>query len=234
MYANRQSTRLIAALGVAASLGLAPLAHAHQAGDLIVRIGGAWVAPNDSSGDVEGFPGNGVEVEDGFAAGLSFSYMLTDRFSIDLLGASPFKHDIEATGPDLGGLGKIADIKHLPPTLLANFHFPTRLDNFHPYAGVGLNYTMFFDETTSESLEGALGRSTIDLDDSFGPAVQIGADWQVADNWFLNAALWWIGIDTKATINFEGDPNDPNDDGSTNVDVDIDPWVLMIGAGYRF
>ena len=104
MYANRQSTRLIAALGVVASLGLAPLAHAHEAGDLIVRVGGAWVYPNDSSGDVAGFPGNGVEVDDSFSAGLSISYMLNDRFSIDLLGAVPFDHDIKATGPDLGGL----------------------------------------------------------------------------------------------------------------------------------
>lgn len=233
MYANRQSTRLIAALGVVASLGLAPLAHAHEAGDLIVRVGGAWVYPNDSSGDVAGFPGNGVEVDDSFSAGLSISYMLNDRFSIDLLGAVPFDHDIKATGPDLGGLGKIAEVTHLPPTLLFNIHIPTQ-NNFHPYAGIGVNYTLFFDESSSESLEGALGRSKIDLDDSFGPAVQVGADWEVAENWFLNAALWWIAIDTEATINFEGDPNDPSDDGSTNVDVDIDPWVLMVGAGYRF
>jgi len=226
--------RLIPAIGIAALMGMTPIAHAHQAGDLIVRAGGAWVYPNDSSGDVQGFPGNGVEVDDAFSGGLSITYMLNETFSVDLLGAIPFTHDINATGPDLGGLGKIAETTHLPPTVLANVHIPLRTDKLQPYAGVGINYTFFFDSSTTASLEGALGESQIDLEDSIGPAFQVGADYMVSENWIFNVAVWYIDIDTKATIKFEGDPNDPDDDGKTRVNVDIDPWVVMVGAGYRF
>lgn len=234
MNTQHPIARLIPAIGLAALLGMTPIAHAHQAGDLIVRAGGAWVYPNDSSGDVQGFPGNGVEVEDAFSGGISVTYMLTDIFSIDLLGAVPFTHDIKATGPDLGGLGKISEVTHLPPTLLANVHIPLQTEKFKPYAGVGINYTFFFDESATASLEGALGESDVDLDDSIGPAFQVGADYMLTDKWLLNVAVWYIDIDTEATINFKGDPNDPNDDGSTRVNVDIDPWVVMVGAGYRF
>ncbi|WP_420429491.1 OmpW/AlkL family protein [Algiphilus sp.] len=234
MKTQHRFAQLIPAISLAALLGMTPLAHAHKAGDLIVRAGGAWVSPNDTSGDVQGFPGNGVEVDDAFAAGLSITYMVTDLFSVDLLGASPFTHDVNATGPDLGGLGKIAEVTHLPPTLLANIHIPLQSERFHPYAGVGVNYTLFFDESSSESLEGALGESDVDLDDSIGAAFQVGLDWDFSPNIVLNLAVWWIDIDTTATINFKGDPNDPSDDGKTKVDVDIDPWVVMVGAGYRF
>ncbi|MHA7834638.1 MAG: OmpW/AlkL family protein [Algiphilus sp.] len=234
MKTQHRFAPLIPAIGLAALLGMTPMAHAHEAGDLIVRAGGAWVSPNDTSGDVQGFPGNGVEVDDAFSGGISITYMLTDLFSVDLLGAIPFTHDVNATGPDLGGLGKIAEVTHLPPTLLANVHIPLRSDKLMPYAGVGVNYTMFFDESASASLEGALGESDVDLDDSVGPAFQVGADYLLSDNWVFNVAVWWIDIDTTATINFKGDPNDPSDDGKTKVDVDIDPWVVMVGAGYRF
>ncbi len=37
---------------------------------------------------------------------------------------------------------KIGTLKHLPPTLLAQYHF-TNLGAFKPYVGAGINYTRF-------------------------------------------------------------------------------------------
>lgn len=223
-----------AALWVAgATVAISLPASAYEAGDWLLRLGGAIVSPNDDSGDVSAFPGNGVAVDSAAGLGISLSYMVTPRLAIELLGASPFQHDIEATGPDLSALGKIADTRQLPPTLLANYQFPVS-EQFLAYAGLGLNYTLFFDENTSSSLEGALGPSKMDLDDSFGLAVQLGADWLPRDNWFFNAALWYINIETRATIDFEGGPASGGQAGRTTVDVDINPVVLMLGGGYRF
>lgn len=215
-------------------LGMLGSAHALEAGDWAVRAGLAGVLPNDSSGDVAGFPGNGVSVDNGYGVGIAVSYMLTPGIGIELLGALPFSHDISATGPDLGGLGQIGETKHLPPTLLVNYHFPSFKGAFRPYAGVGVNHTFFFDEDTSPSLEGALGESRLSLDSSTGVAVQFGADWDVGSDVSFNAAVWWIDINTTGTIDFQGDPNDPADDGQTNVDVEIDPTVIMIGFTKRF
>ncbi len=218
---------------VLATTGTSALAF--DAGEWIVRAGLAGVFPNDSSGDVAGFPGNGVSVSNGFAVGASLAYMLTPSVGIELLGALPFNHDIKARGPDLGALGTIADTKQLPPTLLLNYHLPMFAKRaFQPYVGVGFNYTLFFDEQPSNSLEGTLGKSDVSLDPSASYALQLGADWDLGSDVMFNVGLWWIDIDTTGTIDFQGDPDDSSDDGRTQVDVEIDPTVLMVGFTKRF
>ena len=123
-------------------------------------------------------------------------------------------------------LGDIGDAKVLPPTLSLQYHFLPDAD-FNPFVGIGLNYTTFFSESASSSLEAALGGPTsIELDDSFGVAGQIGVDWAVREDWFANATLWYVDMSTEATLNTGG--------VIRTVDVDIDPWVFMFGAGIRF
>lgn len=206
-----------------------------EQGDWLVRGGVAGVFPDDSSNDIGAFPGNRVEVGSSGGIGLTLTYMVTDTVAVELLGASPFTHDIDATGPDLFALGKIAEVRHLPPTLLVNYHFsPPGTPQLSPYLGLGVNHTLFFDDEASDSLEAALGQTDLELDNSTGLAMQAGADYQLDEHWMFNAAVWVIDIDTTAEIAFAGDPSNPDDDGRTSVDVEIDPWVLMVGLAYRF
>ncbi len=235
MKRDRKNNALRAAVVGTILATSATSAFAFEAGEWVVRGGLAGVFPNDSSGDVKGFPGNGVSVSNGFGVGVSLSYMVTPALGIEVLGALPFSHDIKAKGPDLGALGTIADTKQLPPTLLVNYHLPMFAGgSFQPYVGVGFNYTMFFDEQASNSLEGALGKSDVTLDPSASYAVQVGADWDLGSDVMFNVGLWWIDINTKGTIDYKGDPNDASDDGRTSVDVEIDPTVLMVGFTKRF
>ena len=68
----------------------------------------------------------------------------------------------------------------------------------------------------------------ISLKDSTGFAVEVGVDVDLNNkDWFFNASLWRMNIDTKATL--KGGALD----GST-VDVTIDPWALIVGVGKRF
>lgn len=227
-------TKLGSALLIgAAGLAFAGSVSAYEAGDWVVRGGLAGVFPNDSSGDVQGFPGNGVDVDDSMGIVATVSYMVTPAIGVELVGALPFSHDISATGPDLSPLGKIGETRQLPPTLMLNYHFGGNAD-FQPYAGLGLNHTLFFDEDTSDSLEGALGKSKLNLDSSTGVAFQLGADWNVSPDFKFNIAMWWIDINTTGTIDFKADPNDPNDDGRTKVDVEVDPTVIAIGFTKTF
>ncbi|MOA51881.1 Outer membrane protein W precursor [compost metagenome] len=96
---------------------------------------------------------------------------------------------------------------------------------FQPYVGLGVNYTMFFQEDLS-SYHSGLGFSNLELDDSIGLAAQIGADYMLTDRVMLNAQVRWIDIDTEATADLG-----PN---KVKVDVDIDPMVYMVGLGYKF
>jgi outer membrane protein len=89
----------------------------------------------------------------------------------------------------------------------------------HPYASLGLNYTNFFSEKT----KGALSGNSLKLDDSWGVAGQLGIDIDVAPNWFVNADLRYINIESDATLNGEGI-------GA----VEINPWVFGLNVGTRF
>ena len=198
---------------------------AYEPGDWIVRIGPALIEPNDSSNDVEGLPGAEVGVDNDVTFGFTIGYMLTQKWAIELLGVTPAKHNLQGRG-SIGSLGKIGEIDVFPPTLSLQYHFATK-EKFSPYVGVGINYTHFSNEKASDSLETALGGDTdIDIDDSWGPAVQAGLDYKITDDIVLNAAVWYIDIDADATLKTGGVNRD--------VDIDVDPWVFFIGVGKSF
>ncbi len=198
---------------------------AYEQGTWFARIGPALIEPNDSSSDVEGLANTGVRVDNNVTLGFTIGYMLTSKYAIELLGVTPSKHDLR--GKDgLGALGKIADVDVFPPTLSLQYHFDGTT-KFHPYVGAGINYTHFPDENVSSSLETALGGKTrLDVDDSWGLAVQAGMDYSINNNWFINAAIWYVDIEADATLKTNG--------VSRDVDIDIDPWVLFTGIGRKF
>lgn len=231
-------SRRLCLLAVATSFLNAPVVHAYEAGDLILRAGVAVVDPQDSSGNVRvgatELAGWKVDVDSNRQLGLTASYLVTDHFGVGLLAATPFKHNISGDGSALSGAGKLAETKHLPPTLTLQY-FPLASGSLvQPYIGVGVNYTVFFEEKTTPTLTNALGadRTTIELDDSVGVAGELGVDVALDDHFGFNAAIWWLDIDTEATIKaYDGADNLA---ATGKVDVDIDPLVYMLGFTYRF
>ncbi|WP_331346561.1 OmpW/AlkL family protein [Cellvibrio sp. UBA7661] len=212
-------------LGLMVLLGSACIAApvmAHEDGEFFVRVGAVQIEPDASSGTVLG---GGVDVDSATGIGFSGTWFATPHIGIELLAALPFEHDIVGTGA-LDGVD-IGSTKHLPPTLSLQY-YPLSESKFQPYIGIGLNYTTFFSSDTSNTLDTALaGKTDISLDDSVGLAFQVGADWQLTDNWYLNAAVWKIDIETTADISVNGKK-------AASVDVSIDPLVVMVGAGYAF
>ena len=225
----------IFAVSLLAAALVSPLAHAYKEGDVIVRAGVAVVDPNSDSSNlnVSGVPlGGDVNVGSDTQLGLTFAYMLQDHLGLELLAATPFTHEVKMKNSELGAPlnGKIADVSHLPPTLSLQYYPMDPASKFQPYAGIGVNYTVFFDEDLSSQYE-ALGFSNLDLESSWGVAGQLGMDYLVTDNILLNAAVWYIDIDTKATMD---GPSALAPGLKTSVDVNIDPWVYMVGVGYKF
>lgn len=209
------------------SVFIAGVAHA-EAGDWIVRGGVTYVAPNDDTSSRNGelapaLQGTDVAVSSEPQFGLTIAYLLSDNLAVELLGASPFEHDLTLSGGALDG-APLGDIKHLPPTLSLQYRFNNE-SAFTPYVGLGLNYTFFFSEDVSDEAR-ALGIEKIELDDSFGPAAQVGVDYALNDRWLINADVRYLQIDTTAEVRTAT--------GSTHVDVDIDPWVYTLALGYRF
>lgn len=202
---------------------------AHEAGSFIIRAGAAHVAPNDSSSRINAggsdVAGTKATVGNDTQLGLTFAYKFTDHIGVELLAATPFSHRVGVKGVDPTVDGKLAQVKHLPPTLTLQYYPMDKTSRWQPYFGAGINYTMFFDEKLTDQQK-ANGFSSLKLKNSWGLAAQVGMDYMINDRLMFNVAAWYIDIDTTARARLGGD--------RVKVDVDIDPWVFMIGLGYKF
>lgn len=218
---------------IALALCIPSLAEAHNTGDIIVRAGAARVNPNEDSGNLKldgsKVQGTKATADNSTQLGLTFAYMLTDHLGVELLAATPFSHTLGVKGLGPGLDGKLADVKQLPPTLSLQYYPMAASSKFQPYAGIGLNYTKFFDTDLSGERK-QQGFSNLKLKDSVGLAGQVGMDYMLTDRIMLNASVWYVDIDTKASV----DGPSALSVGKTKVDVDIDPWVYMVGVGYTF
>jgi len=216
----------------------APIVHAHEAGDIIVRAGAITVNPKADSSSVKVDQGPLAGADLGGKAtmssdtqlGLNFAYMLTNNWGIELLAASPFEHDVKIKGTALGAAnGKLGTLKHLPPTLSVVYYPLDAKSAFQPYVGAGINYTWIYDEHVGSEAQ-ANGFSNFKAKNSWGMAFQVGADYMITDNIMLNAQMRYIDIDTRATV--ENDAVAPGT--RARVNVDVDPFVYMVGLGYKF
>lgn len=219
---------------LAGIIGIASLAcssvQAHEAGDWIVRAGVASINPSEDSGIIQPTlvsPNGQVNIDSDTALGLTFTYMFTDNWAVELLASSPFTHTLNFDG-DLSGLGSIGTAKHLPPTLSAQYFFDTA-SNIDPYIGVGINYLMLLETESTANGRAVMdtiptgGDYSIDADNSTGLTFQVGVDINLTDRFMINAAVWKMDIGTTLTVA-----------NALRVDLEIDPWVYMFGVGYKF
>lgn len=185
---------------------LAGGAFAQSQGDWTLGFGVGSVMPKSGNGTLAG---READIGDDESFTITAEYFIRDNLGIELLAATPFEHDI-----DLAGLGFAGSVKHLPPTLSLNYHFPTA-GKVKPYLGVGINYTTFFEE------ESRLG--VLELDDSWGVSVQAGLDFAVNERSAVRANIRWIDIDSDATLN-----------GASIGEAEIDPVVLNFAYVVKF
>ncbi len=199
-------------LAVLAATALASPAFAQSKGDFTLGLGLGYVAPKSDNGTLAGgtLP---IEVGDNVQPTLTFEYFVMDNLGVEVLAATPFKHDI-----DVKGVGKIGTTKHLPPTISLNYHF-AGMGKFAPFVGAGLNYTVFFSEKTT----GPIAGSRLKLDDSVGVALHAGFDYWISDKAALRADVRWADIDTDVELN-----------GTKIGTVEIDPMVVGVSYVMKF
>ena len=186
-----------------------------HAGSVMDRVRAIGVLPQVSSSSVSVIGGR-VEVSDTPAPELDLSYFLTDNIAAELIAAST-RHTVSAKGTALGKVD-VGSVWVLPPTLTAQYHFMPK-ERFSPYVGVGLSAVFFYDTQPSRPTITKWGMSN-----TVGPALQVGMDYNVAGNWFLNVDFKQIFINTTARIN----------GGTIIAKTALNPTVLGAGVGYRF
>ncbi|GGO64021.1 OmpW/AlkL family protein [Bowmanella pacifica] len=210
-----------------------------------VNVGAINVNPNADSTylnvveTVAGLPQNSskLDVDSNTQLGLTFDYDLNDNWTLELIAATPFSHDIslDSSVGAVDGLD-VGETKHLPPTFLVQYHFMDKQQAFRPFVGLGLNYTLFFSEKVSPALTDVLvatgaasegDKVSLHLDDSVGVAVQAGFNYRLNDNWGVHAMVAWADIDTDAEVRINGA-------NVQSAKVNIDPMIFMLGARYSF
>ncbi|MBU2280319.1 MAG: outer membrane beta-barrel protein [Gammaproteobacteria bacterium] len=221
------------------ALAIGTMTSASALANISVNVGAIQVAPNDSSSSlnvveqVAGLPAGStaVGVNNNTQLGLTIDYKIDNNWTMELIAATPFSHDITVKGSAIDGLD-IGNTKHLPPTLLAQYHFDLGDSKFDPFVGLGLNFTKFFDSSASGALKSTLqalnvatANDDVDLKlkDSWGLAVQAGVNYQLDQHWGFHFMVSKMDIDTVGEVRLNGTT-------IQSVDVQIDPLVMMVGV----
>lgn len=192
-----------------ASVAAVSLSAEVLAADWIVRGRGVAVLPDADSSALD------LDAESNVTAEIDITRFLSPNLALELILATS-THEVTTKTPSLPK--SLGSATLLPPTLTLQYHFSPNA-NVRPYAGVGINYSVIYDET------GTLDTADIDLDNSFGPAAQFGIDWMLSKTASINFDIKYVNIETEI------DSSDPTLDG---IDIDINPWIIGIGAGYHF
>ena len=198
---------LLSCVSLVVLLGLSSQALATEDGKWLVRGRAIGVIPQESS---TVSIGGKARVDNSVVPEVDVSYFFTPNIALELIAATT-QHQVK--------LNNSTDLGHawlLPPTLTLQYHY-TQFDFVKPYVGAGVNYTHFYNADS-----GSL--SSAHYNDSVGAALQAGFDVPIKNNWYFNVDVKkvWINTDVK----FNG--------GAVRANVDIDPWIVGTGIGYRF
>jgi len=189
-------------------------------GDLLVRLRGVGVVPNEDS--KVGIIGGDVTHSNTFIPELDFTYFFTDHIAAELILGTT-KHDVGVVNSAAGNVD-LGSVWLLPPTLTAQYHFYTSSEKvFKPYIGAGLNYTLFYNVKSGDVAD-------VSYDNALGYAAQIGFDLMINDKFFINVDAKRLFLSTDVTV----DASNLAPGLSIPAEVDIDPWLLGFGIGMKF
>jgi len=204
------------ALGLAAGDAAAQSAAGKQAGDIMVRGRVIGLLPDENS--TVTVIGGDVDAGNAWTGEVDFSYFLTDHIAAELIAATT-RHNMSVKGASGGDTG-LGDVWLLPPTLTLQYHFLPKSD-FSPYVGAGVTYAVFYNEGVASGLR------SVNYDNAWGAAFQAGFDYRLSGNWYFNADVKKILLNTDVTVT-------TNSGTVIHADTDLNPWVVGVGVGYKF
>jgi outer membrane protein len=205
---------------------------AQQAGTWSISAGFTRIAPSVDSGSLSAPSGAGVipdakvDVSNSTRLTAAVNYMVTDHVSLHLPLGLGFRHDVSGAGV-LAGVGKVAETRALPITLIAQYRFLDVDARFRPYLGAGLSYVKFYRERGSAMLTALTnpgGPATgVSFKSKLAPTLQLGGIFNLDKKWFVEASYAKTFLKTRGTL-------------TTNqtIDVGLDPDCFTLQLGYRF
>jgi len=206
--------RTLAVVGTLVTLAAPLAAQSTTEGAWMLRVRALSLTPADKSDAIPSLsvPEDAITVSAKIFPDIDIVRFFGTHLAAELVLTYPQEHDVELSGT------KIGTFKHLPPTLLAQYHFAPAA-RFRPYVGAGVNFTLISNVDITVP-----GVGPLDLESSsVGYAVQVGADLRLAPGKFLNIDIKKVAIGSDVLS------------GGTAVSaVKVDPWLVSIGYGIRF
>ncbi len=198
---------IIAAAACATLASGAAVAEDFKAGDLLVRARAVRLN-SDNGGSLGQGTATDLTINDKTIPEVDFTYFFSKNLAAELILTVPQRQDVSSAG------AKIGTLKHLPPTLTAQYHFDP-VAGFKPYVGAGVNFTNF----TAVDLPAGFN---VDRQ-SYGLALQVGVDYELSKNLYLNLDVKKVQIKTDVSVN-----------GAKIGDFKVDPLLVGVGLGWRF
>jgi outer membrane protein len=223
------STGTRACIAFVAAAACPGLAAAQGAGSWLLRGGATTIQPQVQSGDLStpSTPRSQADLESDTQATAGITYMITDRWALDLPLSAGFKHDLVGAGA-LAGVGRLAEVKLLPISLMLQWRFGEADAALRPYLGLGPTYARFYGSRSTAALSAITGGSparptTLEIESKWTASVQLGAAWRFAPRWQLDAAVSHTPLKTEGRLST----------GQT-LPMKLDPLSLSLGLAYRF
>lgn len=211
----------VALMAVAAA---APAQAGSENGNFMVRALASGVLP-DEKVDVTvtgiGTLRDSAEVSTAWIPSATLTYFFSPNVSAELF-CCVAQHNVKGKGA-AAAFGEVGEMWIFPPTVTLQYHF-TGLGALKPYVGAGVTYINFFDEQA----RGALSGTKLDVDSAFGFALQAGLDVSLGQGWYANADVKKIFLETDAKWTTTAGAT------AATAKIDLDPWVVSFGVGYRF
>lgn len=182
----------------------------HAESPWTVKIGASDVIAKGNGGTLAGLS---ASTSNDIQFTPSIEYAINPNLSAEILLATPFTHSVYLDGT------KVASFKDLPPTVSLKYSFPS-YNGFKPYFGLGLNYTILWGEKSYGPIAGHKAHG----DNTVGMAGLIGVQYDIPNTPYGVAIdIRKVDIISKMYV-----------DGKKVGDLVVDPWVVGLGASYKF
>ncbi len=75
-------------------------------------------------------------------------------------------------------------------------------------------------------------RVTVEADSAWAPIINIGATYDLDENWYAVGSISYAKLDSDSTITVKNSAGEQLIEAKSNID--IDPYITYLGVGYRF
>ena len=204
------------------------LAVAQSAGSVSASIGLTQISPSVTSGNLSApsLSGSQVSLNSNSQLTGAVNYMTTDNIAVHVPLSFGFKHDVTGSGA-IAGVGKLADTKVLPITVIAQYRFMAANAAFRPYIGAGATYVKFYNTNGTGVLTALTNPGNVGTGVSFeskvAPTIQLGGIFNIDEKWYVEASYSKTFLSTRGTLTT----------GQT-IDVKLDPSAYSFQVGYKF